>query len=148
MYVFICYWIVGFNDDPFSRVLKQAFAQIAITFAATGLGILIGCMFNDLEVALNITPLIFFPMMLFSGFYVNSDSIAAPLKIIEYIQPLRYCLEGYIYAEYEGAGFTPQPITALSFDMGYWTSMMWLWIVGGIIRVLGWLVLQINASLS
>lgn len=123
--------------------------MINITFAATGLGILVGCIFNEIEVALNITPLIFYPMMLFSGFYVNSDSVQIWVKWIEWISPLRYALEAGVYNEFEGSDFSnPSPISTFSFSYGYWKSMGWLILIGMIVRTLGFFALFINARLS
>ena len=116
-----------------------------ITFTATGLGVFIGCIFNEIEVALNITPLIFFPMMLFSGFYVNSDSVEPWVKWLEWISPIRYGLESAIYNEFEDTNFVPNPITSLNFDFGYWNSMLYLIIIGMIVRVMGFIALFINA---
>ena len=121
---------------------------VLMTITGTGIGILIGCLFNDLEVALNVTPLFFFPFILFSGFYVNSDSIQWWVKWIEYISPIRYGLEALIYTEFEDTNFTPSPITSLGFDFGYWTSMAILGIIASVVRVMGFIALFINAKLS
>lgn len=118
---------------------------ITLTFTATGLGILIGCIFNDIEVALNFMPLIFFPMLLFSGFYVNNDSILEFLKVFEYLSPIRYSLEGFVYTEFEGTAFTPNPIDTLGFEWGYWTTNIILWGYGFVIRILAFIFLLINA---
>jgi ATP-binding cassette subfamily G (WHITE) protein 2 len=119
-----------------------------VTFTATGLGVLIGCIFNEIEVALNITPLIFFPMMLFSGFYVNSESVRWFVKWLEWISPFRYGLEAAIYNEFDNTNFVPNPITALAFDYGYWESMGYLLIIGGVVRIIGFIALFINAKMS
>jgi ATP-binding cassette subfamily G (WHITE) protein 2 len=116
-----------------------------VTFTATGLGILIGCLFNDIEVALNAAPLFFFPMMLFSGFYVNSESVRDFVKWLEWISPLRYGLEAGIYNEFEDTNFVPNPITSFNFDYGYWKSMLFLIIIGMSIRVISFIALFINA---
>ena len=105
-------------------------------------------MFNEIEVALNIAPLIFFPMILFSGFYVNSDSIQSFVSWVETISPLRYVLEALVYVEFEGTNFVPNPIAALNFNYGYWDSMLYLLIIGLTIRTLSLIALIINARMA
>jgi len=126
LYTSIIYYISGFNA-PIEHFLKfgkknqvscsdlTALLLINLTFCATGIGILIGCAFNELEVALNVAPLIFFPMLLFSGFYVNSDSVRSWVKWLEYISPIRYALEALVYNEFEGTKYSPNPINFLNF---------------------------------
>lgn len=119
-----------------------------MTFCATGLGVLVGCIFNELEVALNIAPLIFYPMILFSGFYVNSDSVRDWIKWLEYISPIRYVLEALVYNEFQGTKYTPNPITFLNFKWGYWSCMLYLIIIGAGIRTMAFIALVINARNS
>jgi len=119
--------------------------SVSLTFTATGLGLVTGCIFTKIEVALTVVPLIFMPMMLFSGFFVNSSSILVFLKWIEYISPFRYSLEAFIYNEYENTQFTPNPITSLGFEYGFWESLILLLVIGGIFRVAGYFALVMNA---
>lgn len=101
LFTVLTYFLVGFNTDSIERFFQQMLVSVLLTLASTALGINIGCIFNDVSVALAITPLIFMPMMLFSGFYVNSDSISVWLKWIEYASPFRYSFEAYVYNEFE-----------------------------------------------
>jgi ABC-type multidrug transport system permease subunit len=110
------------------------------------MGILIGCIFPDLEVALNVTPKIFFPMMLFSGFIVNTDSIAVFVRWIEYISPVRYTLEALFYAEYKDTEYSPNPINSYGFDYGYGESLLYLAIIAMVVRILGFVALAISAK--
>lgn len=86
--------------------------------------------------------------MLFSGFYVNSESVQSFVKWIEWISPIRYGLESLIYNEFEGTDFVPNPINSLNFSFGYWNSMLYLLIIGMVIRVAGFVALFINARMS
>ena len=93
-------------------------------------------------------PLIFFPMLLFSGFYVNSDSVRSWVKWLEYISPIRYSLEALVYNEFQGTKYIPNPINFLNFEWGYWSCMLYLAIIGGGIRLLGFFALLVNARSS
>lgn len=119
--------------------------HINITLCSTATGILVGCIFNDLETALNVAPLVFFPMMLFSGFYVNSESVRDWVKWIEYISAFRYSLESLVYNEYESSKYNPNPINTYNFKFGYWSANLYLFLLGLGIRMLGFVSLLINA---
>ena len=84
-------------------------------------------------------------MMLFSGFFVNSSSIVKWIRWLEFISPVRYALEALVWTEYDDTNFTPNPISSLGFELGYWKSIMWLGIISGIVRFLAFVALLINA---
>ena len=46
--------------------------------------------------------MIFIPFLLFSGFTTNTENIILPLKVIEYISPMRYTFEFLVRNEFEG----------------------------------------------
>lgn len=139
------YYIVNYNP-PFVNLVKMCVVAILMTFASQSLGILIGCAFESIDTALNITPLIFFPFMLFSGFYVNSDSIPAWTSWIEYISPFRYALECLVYNEYEARGYNPNPIESLGFTFGYTKCILLLFAIGMSYLVAGYLALLLKAK--
>lgn len=138
------YYIVNYNN-PFVNLVKMCVVAVLLTFASMCLGLTIGAAFNSIDSALNITPLIFFPLMLFSGFYVNSDSIPAWTAWIEYISPFRYALEALVFNEYEGRGFSPNPIDTFGFDLGYSTSVLLLLAIGGFCMIMGYFMLLFKA---
>jgi len=148
LFCLLTYYTAGFNDSTFSHFLEFTLMIINMTLCATSFGILIGCIFNELEVALNVAPLIFFPFMLFSGFYVNSESISVWVKWIEYISPFRYGLEAGIYTEFENTAFSPNPISTLDFTFGYWLSMLYLFVIGISVRFISFVFLFINAKIA
>lgn len=139
------YYIANYHH-PFVNLVKMCLVAVLMTFTSQSLGIAIGCSFNNIDTALNITPLIFFPLMLFSGFYVNSDSIPAWTSWIEYISPFRYALECLIYNEYDGRGYAPNPIDTFGFTFGYWKSLGYLAIIGGCYLLLGYIALFTRAK--
>ena len=133
------------GSQLFHKLTILVLMLVTLTFTGTGIGIIVGCIFNEVEVALNIVPLIFFPLMLFSGFYVNSGSIQWYVRWIEIINPLRYTLEAGIYNEFEDTTWSPNPISSFGFENGYWNSLLIVAFIGLIIRILGYIALFINA---
>lgn len=92
MLIIIVYYGANLNND-FFRFVECMVACGLISLAGQSTGILIGCLFSDFRVAALIAPAIFYPMMLFSGFYVSSDSLSVWISWIEYLSCFRYGLE-------------------------------------------------------
>ena len=87
---------------------------------ATVLGILIGAMVRNVELAVEIAPAIFVPLMLFSGYTNNTKNIVAWLRWLERISPTRYFFEFLVTNEFEdrdALGDT-NPIKTLNFTFG------------------------------
>ena len=139
------YYIVNYHH-PFVNLVKMCVVGVLMTFTSQSLGILIGCAFDSIDTALNITPLVFFPFMLFSGFYVNSDSIPAWTSWIEYISPFRYALECLIYNEYDARGYNPNPVETFGFTFGYNKCILLLLAIGCAYLVLGYFALLARAK--
>lgn len=140
----IIYYIVNYNT-PFLALVKMCIVAALTAYASMCLGLMIGAGFTSIDSALNIAPLIFFPLMLFSGFYVNSDSIPAWTSWIEYISPFRYALEALTYNEYGGRGFYPNPIETFGFDLGYTISALLLLAIGVVLMIMGYFMLLFRA---
>jgi len=114
---------------------------------SSSLGNILGCAFPSIEVTLAVTPVIFVPMIIYSGFFINSDSIPSYVKFIELTSPFRYSLECYAYNDYEGLDYTPDPLKTLNFTLGYWKSFLILFVLGMVFRIIGFIALYLNAIL-
>jgi ABC-type multidrug transport system permease subunit len=75
----------------------------AVLYVQVGtlLGILIGAMVRNVELAVEIAPAIFVPLMLFSGYTNNSNNIVSWLKWLEYMSPVRYMFEFLVTNEFD-----------------------------------------------
>jgi ABC-type multidrug transport system permease subunit len=61
---------------------------------------LIASIFKDLTVALAVLPVILLPLLLFSGLFVNTDSIPVYFNWIKYISPMYYAFIGMMETEF------------------------------------------------
>jgi len=70
----ITYWMVGLQQDAAKYFIL---CSIVVLCAVSGfaLGIFFACVFNSLEMALAITPVVLLPLMLFSGLFINQNAI-------------------------------------------------------------------------
>jgi ABC-type multidrug transport system permease subunit len=74
----ITYWMVGYQNEG-DKFIICAIALILLTNCGTAIGIFAACAFDSLQVALAVVPMFLLPLMIFSGFFVNSDYI--PVRI-------------------------------------------------------------------
>jgi len=99
LFVSIVYYIVNFNNGA-NHFFFFVLGGILIAWIGTLMGIFIGTLVTDLSVAIEIAPMVFVPFILFSGFTTNTDNIIPPLKVIEYISPVRYIFEFFVTNEF------------------------------------------------
>jgi len=104
IYIAIIYWAVGLQND-LKRFFIAVALSIAMTINANALGVCVGSLFKSIEVAMAVVPLFVLPLMLFSGFFVNSDNLPVYFKWVEKVSPIRYGFVGYARNEYEGLTF-------------------------------------------
>ncbi|TPX36852.1 hypothetical protein SeMB42_g07013 [Synchytrium endobioticum] len=97
----IVYFMVGPQNSAAKYFIHCAFAVLA-SIAGWALGILFACSFSSLPVALAAAPVILMPLMLFSGLFVNLNSIPVWLRWIQYLSPMKYGFEGMVKNEYSG----------------------------------------------
>ncbi len=81
---------------------------------------MIGAMVRNVELAVEIAPAIFVPLMLFSGYTNNTKNIVVWLKWLESISPVRYMFEFLVTNEFEDKTHLgdANPIKTLNFTMG------------------------------
>lgn len=58
--------------------------------------------FDDLAVALAVLPVILLPLLLFSGLFVNTNTIPVYFNWIKYISPMFYAFVGMMETEFSG----------------------------------------------
>ena len=100
----IIYFIVGLQKK-FLNFITFAFIITISSFCGTSIGILIGTIFNKIEPAITITPAIILPLIIFSGFFINNNSIPRYLFWLSYLSPIKYTFHALILNEFSGLKF-------------------------------------------
>lgn len=94
----IFYFMVGFHDNAESWILFVV-ATIVISFAGNAAGMFISCSVLDLRIATTVVqPLVMFPLMLFSGFFLNADNIPVYFIWLEYASFMKYAFRAAVNA--------------------------------------------------
>ena len=86
----IIYFAIGLNDDPISKFFFFTLVTVMSSFAGVSLGLLCGCLFSDINVAVGTAPMMVIPFMLFSGYLINFEAIPISLIVFEHISVFKY----------------------------------------------------------
>uniref|UniRef100_A0A7S1CKF3 ABC transporter domain-containing protein n=1 Tax=Bicosoecida sp. CB-2014 TaxID=1486930 RepID=A0A7S1CKF3_9STRA len=102
--IFFCtYWLVGFNGGFVTLTLIVAL----LGFVASSTSLVIGAAANDVQTALQLTPLLFVPQMLFAGFFIPISSIPAFLRWAQYLCSLKYAINLILLVEFDTTDHMP-----------------------------------------
>ena len=62
---------------------------------------MLGSLIPDAKLVSAIVPLVFIPLILFSGFYKNRDTLPVWIGWLEFISPYKYAFEAFATNEFE-----------------------------------------------
>ena len=86
------YWAVGFRPSE-NAFWMTYFALEMLVQSASALGFMVSSLAPNIVVATSIAPAVALPLVLFGGLFVNPKTVFPWLSWIEWISPIRYCLE-------------------------------------------------------
>ena len=162
LYINATYWIMRFDFDfiKYARFCKIYIALVALFSQMTGtsMGLLLGSIFNSIEVANSLVGIIMFPFLYFSGFYRDIDELPPVIDLLPYISPNRYANFAAIKSEYEDmhpdcydedlkdtvSTAYCNPYSGVSGE--YWTNIGCLFLVAMTMRVMAYFCLLYKAK--
>lgn len=98
----ISYWMVKYNDSSAEIVVVHMFIFALLSLCGNSIGLMGGCMFEDVKVAAGVVPMMVMPLVLFSGFFKNSSNFMSWVSWIQYISPMKYAFEAAMRINYQG----------------------------------------------
>merc|ERR1711871_1264799 len=90
------YWIIGFKVNFIVATCLGAL----LGMVASSLALFIGALSKNVEVAIQLTPLLFVPQLLFAGLFVPLSSIPAWIRWPQYLCFLKYSLNLVLVTEF------------------------------------------------
>jgi len=131
-FIFSCivYWICAFNNENPAKFFIFALFMVLQSVAGNAIGLMAGCLFNDPRVATGVAPMAMMPLMVFSGFYINTGQMPVWLAWIKYISPFFYSLQGLIRNEFYDSAFGSAPIVLLGFEISIGMCILYHIIIG------------------
>ncbi len=102
IFAIIAYYIAGLRYTPFTALLILLGLHILVLTIAYGMGLTIGCLFEDFSTGVLVGTLIWYLLFLMNGLLRNSAEITWVLRWIRYISPPWYYLTGAVQNEFIG----------------------------------------------
>ena len=93
------YFLSGLNGNFWYLVCGGG----ALAVVSASLGLIVGAATSSAETAVNILPGIYVPQILFSGFFVASDSVPVWVRWLEYFAPMKFGVSLVTIAEFDEA---------------------------------------------
>jgi len=87
-------------------------------FVGIGLGMILSASLRSVEMAPQLAPACVIIFLMFSGYFLNEDSIPVYLEWLKYISFIRYAFQALCVNEFDGAYFTPRTPTTSACPTG------------------------------
>jgi len=121
----IIYHPLGFNTDNY-RFAYFVLISVLMSLSAGGFGLLVGSFLTNPITAATSVSALTVPFNIVSGYYINVKDIPIFLSWLQYVSPVRYSMEAFMWNEYDGSVFTKAPVEALSYEWGLNTALLGL----------------------
>ena len=96
----ITYFLTALNTDHYYYFLINLTICILMSICGNSMALLLGSCVSDPKIAGALSPLVFLPLILCSGFYSNSNLLPWVTKWIGYINPFAYAYNGILHVEF------------------------------------------------
>ncbi|CDW80123.1 abc transporter family protein [Stylonychia lemnae] len=148
VWTIVVYFGVGLSITA-SQFFYYYLILFLLSLSSSSFGMFVSSLFNQQETALAIAPVILMPMIMFSGFFSNASTFQSWISWIQYISPIRYALEAFVWNEFGERKYASNEVDLVKF-LGYKIGLATcLWIIAALaifFRVLTGICLKILAG--
>jgi hypothetical protein len=102
--VVVSYYLIDFRGPLMYHVL----VAWGLAIVASSVALLLGCAVKDVTLALELTPLVFVPQIMFSGFFIKMEDIPVWLRWAQYLCSLKFAVNLGLLAEFGGEAGCPR----------------------------------------
>ena len=83
-----CYWTIGFNGN----IIYLIGTLTLLCAVSSSLSLLLGAAANNAQEAVNLSPVLFIPQLIFSGFIIPTQNIPVWMRWLQWTAPFKYTL--------------------------------------------------------
>jgi len=142
----IIYYILGFNSFNIMKFVLFVVISIFLSLSAGGFGLLVGSFLANPVTAATSVSALTVPFNIVSGYYINVNDIPFYLSWLQYISPVRYSMEAFMWNEYSDSVFTTAPLDQYNYTWGPLVTLFALGILTVLFRVLSFYALKAVAT--
>ncbi|KAI7823745.1 hypothetical protein BX661DRAFT_206998 [Kickxella alabastrina] len=89
VYSGISYWLSGL-ERTLAKFLVYMVSMVVIAFNGYSIGVLLGAMFRDITGIVNAVPILFLPIVLYGGLFVNDTNTVVWMRWLQWFSPIKY----------------------------------------------------------
>ncbi|GMH35135.1 hypothetical protein BSKO_03003 [Bryopsis sp. KO-2023] len=104
----IVYPMCGLNKDP-RRFAKFMAILVVESFASAGVGLSVGGLAPNTNVAVTLGPAVMLLFIVFGGYYINPESTPKPLRWLPKASLIQWGFQGLVVNEFKGVEFEEDP---------------------------------------
>ncbi|KAJ1787822.1 hypothetical protein LPJ59_005661, partial [Coemansia sp. RSA 2399] len=109
LYSCICYWPLGFQRDGVKFVIFMV-TCISLNLCGYSIGMLLAIVCKTMSAIVAALPLVFVPLLLFGGLFVNTGNSTVWLRWIQWLSPIKYAFAALTKNQFKGYVVDGQPL--------------------------------------
>ena len=149
VFVVFYYFALDLNLNSASPFFIHYGLVLLAHFIGCGHGYLAGALSKDVLAATQLGPILSAPLMMFGGYFSNTNSLSKSFYWIKFISVFNYCFKGFAVNEFENlqvdSNVVP-PLQSLNFDDPIWQSAGCMLLIEFAIVVGVLIILKLNGE--
>ena len=127
LYTIIIYFVIPYNTYSASKFFIFWGVALEAQFCGHAIGYFVGSMTNNITFAVTVGPTIMMLLMIYGGFFSNTNSLAGAFFWLQYISPFNFTYRALILNQFTDFNFDQgdyNPIQRLSVEGELWENAL------------------------